>query len=429
MSATTRSVAVFGLLGVALLVTVPAASAAKVVLRIRAGNPIDTPQPVEIRANLPQRVSTNDILSLAGLDLGYDVRNDVYFVHKNVELGPREVAVFDVEINDIWTVSDDQLAVLEQQASVLSGKLDGTRYAETGIALRGQASDALSRIRTSQRANSIQSGADPIQHIQAYEENMQQLAQVRKDVGRLENLVLGTGQDPGKLVGRPADLPKPTRDLSLAPGQYKAALVRITVSNTSSTHERRFTLRRDLPPEVHIQDILDAGELQVGKDAEKDVCYVFKRDLELEPGQSLTFDVRIRDKWNVNGPRMSAMQETVSDLIALVEAKGAPDAIRDALTDIAASLQTVNATKGPETLDQEYVAFYRQQAETLDSIEERLQRVKDALKPMEITSRLGFKVKAPSPKTTWLLIYVILGFLAVLSVLFFLRWYHRTGNE
>jgi cytoskeletal protein RodZ len=48
---------------------------------------------------------------------------------------------------------------------------------------------------------------------------------------------------------------------------------------------------------------------------------------------------------------------------------------------------------------------------------------------MEITSRLGFKVKAPSPKTTWLLIYVILGFLAVLSVLFFLRWYHRTGNE
>ena len=63
------------------------ALAAKLVLRIKAVNPIDKSQVVSIKSNLPQGVGTNDVLSLDGLELGYDVGNDLYYVHKDVPPG------------------------------------------------------------------------------------------------------------------------------------------------------------------------------------------------------------------------------------------------------------------------------------------------------------------------------------------------------
>ena len=67
--------------------------AGKVVLQIRAGNPLEKPQKVMIRSALPSRIGTNDILSTAGLDLGYDVRENVFYVHQEIELGAKETPV------------------------------------------------------------------------------------------------------------------------------------------------------------------------------------------------------------------------------------------------------------------------------------------------------------------------------------------------
>ena len=39
------------------------------------------------------------------------------------------------------------------------------------------------------------------------------------------------------------------------------------------------------------------------------------------------------------------------------------------------------------------------------------------------------KIQAPTPKTTWIIIYIILGFLAVVSLLFFARWFGRGRGE
>ncbi len=51
-----------------------------------------------------------------------------------------------------------------------------------------------------------------------------------------------------------------------------------------------------------------------------------------------------------------------------------------------------------------------------------------ALRPQTSSTKYGFKAKPPSMKTTWLIIYVILGFLALMSLLFFLRWYGGKGK-
>jgi hypothetical protein len=92
-------------------------------------------------------------------------------------------------------------------------------------------------------------------------------------------------------------------------------------------------------------------------------------------------------------------------------------------------LVAIEKEDGPETLDQHYVAFFRDQARRLDRLEDQINRVKSALKPRSNTSKMGFKAKPPSMKTTWLIIYIILGFLALFSILFFLRWYGKSKSE
>jgi hypothetical protein len=88
-------------------------------------------------------------------------------------------------------------------------------------------------------------------------------------------------------------------------------------------------------------------------------------------------------------------------------------------TDLAA----VAAEQGPTELSPAYVAYYRDQARRLDDIEQRVNRIRAALQPIERRSRFGLQIPPPSLRTTWGIIYAVLAFLGAISLLFFLRWY------
>jgi len=91
--------------------------ASTVKLKIRAGsrksNQVDR---VQIKSNLPDRVGTNEIISLGGLELGYDIKTDAYYVFKDLELAPQQTRSFVVEFKDIWLISEEELALLETRA-------------------------------------------------------------------------------------------------------------------------------------------------------------------------------------------------------------------------------------------------------------------------------------------------------------------------
>ena len=404
------------------------ALAGKVVLKIQAGNPIETPQSLQIKSNLPAGITTNDILSLGGLELGYDVKNGQYYVHKDIDLGPKEIAIFNVELDDVWMTPPEQLAQLEEKAGMLLGKLEGKQYYEGASALVAEVQKNLAAVREAQTANAIQPGVTAIRHIRAHEKNLEILDKVRKDVGRLENLVLATDQDPGELIGEDRRAPKPDRTMEMAPEEYRAARIRITVRNSSSAFSRTFDLKRDLPKEVQAHDVLDSGELQVGTDAERGVCYVYG-EVALEPSETKTFTLTIRDKWNVSGPRVGRLTAMAQELGDRVTGRQKYESIRQTLTELGEELGAIASEAGPQALNEDYVLFHRNQADRLDVLEQKLIRIEAALRPIDPTSRWGFRVKPPSEKTTWMIIYIILGFLTLLSLVFFFRWIGRGKAE
>jgi hypothetical protein len=416
------------LLGLVLMVCLAcavSASGGKLVLRIHAAHKRDTPQPVTIRSSLPPRITTDDIIDLAGLNLGYDVKSDTYYVYDTIEVAAGEVKQFSVEMNDIWVIDEAALSQYRSRGMAINGMLSGTQSSAEGEEELDRVDQRYTEILERQAANGIATVANPVIHIQAYEANLKALQEVKLSVGRLENLAMAEGLNPGDaLIGDDRSAAIPRRDVHL-PEEFGEAWVNITVHNSSTTRPRKVDVRRDMPPEINIDDVLDAGGLAVRYDPKTHTTYVFKDDIEVQPSETLTFRVLIRDKWNINAERMAFLQEKVNELLVMTSGRANIEAVETTLKGSLELLESVIAETGPDTLSPAYIAFYRRQADRLDDVERDLNRVDSALKPLE--TKRGFDIPAPDKKTTWLIIYMILGFLALVSLLFFLRWFVRSS--
>lgn len=400
----------------------------KLILRIRAGNPIEKPQQVQIKSPLPARVSTNNILNLSGLDLGYDVNSDTYYVQKTVELGPKEIVVYDVELEDIWTIETAQLEEIRQRSKTLSAALQGKGSFKDAERLRQSVEQTVERILSSQKQSSIASGAQPVQHIRAYEENVEQYSRAKKDVVRIENLAIAAGIDPGSLIA-PDTQPGVGAQDEMPPDQYKTAVIRITAQNTSPSQARRIYIGRSLPPEVGVPDILDAGGLEVKRDPKTGSTYVYRERVEIKPMETLTFEVKIRDKWNIHSNRLARLSAESEELLKQVAAQKKFKSIEDMLSGLVAEMKAIKAEKAPAELNEKYVAFYREEGRRLDDVATRLDRIKTLLKPVSGQMHGVGRIKPPTTKTTWLIIWGILGYLAIMTIVVMIRWMGRSKGE
>lgn len=415
-----------------LLLSLPLSGAlgGTLILRIMVTNPFEGERVIPIRSNLPPRVGTNDVVGIdSRLSLDYDVRNDVYYVHGDIQLAGKQTDALNVEIRDIWAIPEETLAELAGQAAGLQEKLAGSKQTEVTAALSRRIEEALGQLRVAQNENAVARGVQPIKHIRTHESNLRLLQSVRKDVGRLENLALAEGHDPGRLVGEPRVTPKPNRDFEIPEAEYGSAKIRIAVRNTSPTETQSVPLRRELPLEIKTFDVLDPGGLEVRKDSKTGGCYLYLENVVLEPGAERVFEVTIRDKWNINGPRVTYLAGIASNLLVRFTTKEKFQSIEVALQEQLTQLSAIGSEVGPAVLNESYVAFYRDQSARLDAIEAVLARVTDALKPIEKTTKMGLPGKPPTPRTTWRVIFGIIGFLFILSLLFFFRWYGRTKAE
>jgi hypothetical protein len=404
------------------------AVADKLILRIRAGNPIEKPQQVQIKSPLPARVTTNNILNLSGLDLGYDVNSDTYYVQKTVELGPKEILVYDVELEDIWTIRPDELEGIRQRSKTLSTALKGKGSYQDAERLRQSVEQTVDMVLRSQKQNSIASGAQPVQHIRAYEENIEQFSRAKKDVVRIENLAIAAGIDPGTLIVPDTQPGAGTRE-DPPPEKYKTAAIRITAQNTSPTEARKIYIGRNLPPEIGIPDILDAGGLEVKRDPKTGNTYVYRERVEIKPMETLTFEVKIRDKWNIHSNRLGRMSVEADELLKKIAPQKKFKSIEDMLSGLIAELKAIQAAKAPAELNEKYVAFYREEGRQLDDVATKLERIKALLKPVTGQTHGVGTFKPPTPKTTWLIIWGILAYLALMTIIVMVRWMVRSKAD
>lgn len=404
--------------------------AAVITLKIRAINPSKTEkQKVPVTAVLPRDVKPEDIVSAGELEVAYDVAAKAYRVKKDVELNPGEARTFEVVLKDIWEIPEDDLKQLSGHSAKLADALKGTDKAATGDGLKAVVDEALKGIATRQAAFAV-GAVKPVDHIRVYESNLEALERVRKDVGMLENLVVAAGKDPESLIGLPKIAPAPESAAEAATGSV--LVIHIKITNPSPSEKKKVPLRHEFPSEVKTTDVVDAGGLQIGFDAARRVCYASQEDIELGPQESKVFDVKILDPWAGVKGQLPRLEQRTRDIIAIIKDMESYKAVDVQAQAILKDLEVVKAQKWPAQVNQDYVAFGRRQGEAVQALAGRVQRLEELFQPREKPVKAGvpiMDVPRPDKRTTWVIIYIILGFLGGFSVLFFVRWYGKGKAE
>ncbi|HCL31191.1 MAG TPA: hypothetical protein DIC52_22540 [Candidatus Latescibacteria bacterium] len=412
---------------------------AGIILQVTAFNPSDQDeQKVAIRSKLPQgirpdHVINREALEADGLLVKYDVKLALYVLSGELTLKPKQGRKIEVELEDIWVVEEDFLSRAETYARNRLEQLKESSYEETGSLLSEQIRESLQKLGDRQKGAM---SARPIEHIRIYELNRKLLAQIKEDIQHLDHFVLATGQDIGEeLMGETRRRPDPRDDETIPGRDYGTAVFSYTMENTSAL-ERILSFKQSLPLEIKVEDVLDAGELELGYDEADRVVTVYKQDIVFGPEETKTFQVVVRDKWDVNDVRVSNLMVRVTNVLAVVVDQGNLATLEEFLHHTQEQLVDILETEGPEEMNDAYVAFYRDEGDTLDRIEKRIIGLEEMMQPIpeqqpDILKEAHdvFKTQAPDRKTTWIIIYIILGFLAVVSILFFLRWYGKGQDE
>jgi len=100
----------------------------------------------------------------------------------------------------------------------------------------------------------------------------------------------------------------PIVSTSLTSGSVK---FRIMVVNPSKTRVQKVNVKKYLPEEVKLKDIMDAGGLDLEYDSEKGIYYAYKNDLELQPGESRVFDIEVEDVWIIPDETFAGLRKQV----------------------------------------------------------------------------------------------------------------------
>jgi hypothetical protein len=148
------------------------------------------PQKVSIKNYLPEEAKPKDVLDLGGLELEYDSQKSIYYVYRDgVELSPGEMRVFDVEVEDIWFVSQSVLSDLKERTETILGKLEGSAYYDRAKEIADTIYPRLEEIVTGQNDESVSRET----HIGIYRQNLQVIERIKEDIAKLEKTLATAG--------------------------------------------------------------------------------------------------------------------------------------------------------------------------------------------------------------------------------------------
>jgi diguanylate cyclase (GGDEF)-like protein len=154
----------------------------------------DTESPIPLKYFLPTEVKPEYIVDKGGLDLGYDTQKGTHYVYKeNIILMPEETKEFTLTIRDVWSISLGELEVLRAHTQKLTDTLEDSEYKEPARFLGERIISSLDNIISVQNTKDITVES----HIGNYRKNLKKLEGVRKDIARLERLVIRAGGSVG----------------------------------------------------------------------------------------------------------------------------------------------------------------------------------------------------------------------------------------
>ncbi|MBI3617065.1 MAG: GGDEF domain-containing protein [Candidatus Omnitrophica bacterium] len=414
---------------------------ASVTLKVSASNPSEfQEQTVPIKSYLPKGIRPENVLDTGGLEVGYDVKKGQCYVRKEVVLPAKGSVSYNVVIDDIWLVDEEDLERQRNYTYKLRDQLLRSDYAGTAKAVAGEIEAGIQSVLDKQEENLVEK-VTPVEHIGAYELNQETIAQIKESIGVLESLVialvkggtssagggktlargqsliqklkneslLGRGKSPAGVLEPPArDAPRDAGALNQQFGDMRAGsclsqeAVRyanaqnvsletpenvkldVVAQNPSQTESQTLPVRYYLSEDVRVNDVIDPGGLDVGFDFEKSFYYVYKDNVLLQPGEKKIFSVVLRNKWSLDKFYLFTLKVHSDNVSLALESrhfvpKQGPGTLRQKNDEIQSQLDQLLQARAVTELTEDYVAAFRTGQQRLNNVEEEIRKLEDML--------------------------------------------------
>ena len=437
---------IFTLIFATLLLALPANASIK--LKIAAVNPSGTnPKTTSVKYDLPKGVEPDNIIDMGDMELGYDFERDTYYVFRKITLAPAEKKVLIIELEDIWIVAEDDIEFYKNHTAGLTDRLVETKHVDIGDELSEAIHKELDKISKDQNAPALSAR----EKMNMYYEHMGALKEIKTNIGMLENLVL----DVGGVVEERVQVPE-TLAVSIpadrGPGPWKTLEMTVKISNPSETNSQIARVKYSLPIEVTPSAVLDNGGLELAYDFNKECYYAFKNDIPLEPQEGKEYLLTIKDIWRVPETELESLQAHTQNLMLLLggtEYYSQGAAIAD---KVFYNLEEIDTTQNMKVPPPEHIAFYRDNVKTFKEVKkyiahlekivnkagaapgitvakaevekgggEELKKVR-GYEGVTFIAKSIFRGKAPTVATTWKIIFIIMAFVGLMSIVFLMIW-------
>ena len=415
---------------------------ASVKLKILAVNPSSSEeQATLVRFDLPRGIMPGDVINTGEMELRYDFDKANYYVCREVVLEPSEKLILEVELRDIWIIQDKEINFLKNHTGTLMKELKPTRHSGVAEALSKNIGKHLDKIAEEQR----DTGLPVKQRIDFYYEHKKILKDVIADIGMLENLVVDTGGFVKEKLGtssiKAVHIAEKKEDIVPA----KTVKLSIAITNSAEEVSKVVPLKYFLPREISPRHIVNRGGLEIGYDLQEECFYACKKEVELEPEETKVFSVEIKDVWEISSIKIKTLKEHTQGLVNLLKGTEFSSTAESLGNKVGSNLEKVEKSRGEKVSADEHISRYRGDIQILEKTEKYIAQLEklvvqsgivppvtipimekgEKIRPkgyegIKFIARSIFKGKAPTPATTWKVIWTIIGFLAIVSILFFM---------
>jgi len=148
-------------------------------------NPTDQERKISLRTCLPEEVKEENILEKdEDLKLEYDEGNQCLAVMVADMINPKESKIKKIKVDDLWSISEEELNNLRDQSDNLAAELANTYHQNKAQELKQENLDLINQITRKQR----ESKATPQEHILAFRELKNDLQKVKDNIVEMEKI-------------------------------------------------------------------------------------------------------------------------------------------------------------------------------------------------------------------------------------------------
>lgn len=221
-----------------------------------------------------------------------------------------------------------------------------------------------------------------------------------------------------------------------AAAEREPVSMNVVVANPSKEKTHVIPVKIDLPSEVKPDDILEKGDLEVVYDDQRSIYFLFNGEVTLKPQETRVFNVLVRNVWFIPQQELDELKTYTGLLMERLKGSEYETAGQRLADIIYQKLEAIDARQKDETVGQKQkIGLYRINLQTVAEIKEHLTKLEKIMSfqggpPVpEMLQESKLKSDSPSTKTTWLIVFSIIVFLALMAAQFFFTWHRRSVSE